>query len=84
VIFPPSPYVWKGQTVQYNISIDCYPEQAPSWLLDMILGPRPKSKSNGKANGFAAGEVVRGTCGPKVSSEINPLPSKSQLAGALL
>jgi hypothetical protein len=49
VIFPPSPYEWNGQTVRYSISDDCYPEPAPEWLYDRILGKRPKG--NGAAGG---------------------------------
>jgi hypothetical protein len=47
VIFPPSPYERNGQTVQYRTSIDSYPEPAPSWLYDLILGPRQRKKSTG-------------------------------------
>jgi hypothetical protein len=50
VIFPPSPYVWKGQTVSYDICHDLVPEPAPTWLVDKILGSR--SKANGKSEQY--------------------------------
>jgi hypothetical protein len=52
VIFPPSPYQWKGQSVCYDISDDCFPEPAPEWLYDQILGTH-RSKGNGSAGGYS-------------------------------
>jgi len=52
IIFPPSPYVREGQTVRYRVSTDCDPAEAPAWLYDLVLGPRPRAaKSNTSAAG---------------------------------
>ena len=48
VIFPPSPYQLKGQTVQYDVLADWTPEEAPGWLYNLVLGRRAN-----KGNGFA-------------------------------
>jgi hypothetical protein len=48
IIFPPSPYQLNGQTLSYHVKADTYPEPAPSWLYNLILGSRTK------ANGYAS------------------------------
>jgi hypothetical protein len=55
VIFPPSPYEWNGQTVNYDVTINSDPKPAPSWLVDMILGPRPKANGHQEKYEFAEG-----------------------------
>src|SRR5262249_29207619 len=51
LIFPPSPYTLNGQALIYSVSQDIEPEPAPDWLYDLIIGSRPKSKSNGEWTG---------------------------------
>jgi hypothetical protein len=51
VIFPPSSYERNGATVSYSVSHDLEPASAPTWLYDLILGARPRSKGNGEWTG---------------------------------
>jgi KaiC/GvpD/RAD55 family RecA-like ATPase len=43
IIFPPSPYVLNGKTLNYGVSQDIEPEPASDWLYDLIIGSRFKS-----------------------------------------
>ena len=59
VIFPPSPYSLGDRTVSYQVSADIHPAPAPSWLYDLILGPRQHAPNGGVSFGSWDPEWVK-------------------------